>query len=332
MTIIDNMLKMKKMNGLKIFALVLLSLSKFETMFGMEGDNISDDIEKKFNDEYVNKNYYLIDHLGNKITLDNGEDIKFKIYLDEELNKMKVDRNKDILKIPEEKNNKILINIQENEKGEETDLSPIIYKNGRVFISHEKKDDDNLGLVGIELKEKEREEYKKNAIPCKIVKKIGEESMNDDYILVDAENKKIEKINGKNIVFKLLTRKKCLELNKKLKDPQNYLKNNKGKYILDDSQKPLLFEEEEEEENNLILYVKRLGYNLYLAWLLSHETTIKFNNDNSIEVHMAKKKEIDKIEGEKVKIDKIDEKEGEKVEKKEILKDNDSSECCCGIC
>ena len=35
-TIMYNMLKMKKMNGLKIFALVLLSLSKFETMFGME--------------------------------------------------------------------------------------------------------------------------------------------------------------------------------------------------------------------------------------------------------------------------------------------------------
>ena len=34
--IMYNMLKMKKMNGLKIFALVLLSLSKFETMFGME--------------------------------------------------------------------------------------------------------------------------------------------------------------------------------------------------------------------------------------------------------------------------------------------------------
>ena len=35
-TIMYNMLKMEKMNGLKIFALVLLSLSKFETMFGME--------------------------------------------------------------------------------------------------------------------------------------------------------------------------------------------------------------------------------------------------------------------------------------------------------
>ena len=35
-TIMYNMLKMKKMNGLKIFALVLLSLSKFETMFGIK--------------------------------------------------------------------------------------------------------------------------------------------------------------------------------------------------------------------------------------------------------------------------------------------------------
>ena len=110
--------------------------------------------------------------------------------------------------------------------------------------------------------------------------------MNDDYILVDAENNKIE-IKGKNIVFKLLTRKKCLELNKKLKDPQNYLKNNKGKYILDDSQKPLLFEE---EENYLILYVRRTKNNLWLANLLLFVADIKFKENNSIEVLMNKKK------------------------------------------
>ena len=70
-----NMLKMKKMNGLKIFALVLLNLSKFETMFGMEENENEDEI----NDEYVNKNCYLIDDLGNKITLNDCKDIKFNI-------------------------------------------------------------------------------------------------------------------------------------------------------------------------------------------------------------------------------------------------------------
>ena len=76
-TTMYNMLKMKKMNGLKIFALVLLNLSKFETMFGMKENENEDNIY----DEYVNKNYYLIDDFGNKITLDNGKDIKYKINL-----------------------------------------------------------------------------------------------------------------------------------------------------------------------------------------------------------------------------------------------------------
>ena len=70
------MYNMEKMNGLKIFALVILSLSKFETMFGMEADNNEDNIKEE--EEYLNKIWYLIDDLGNKITLDDDRDIKFK--------------------------------------------------------------------------------------------------------------------------------------------------------------------------------------------------------------------------------------------------------------
>ena len=103
-TIIYNMLKMKKMNELKIFALVLLSLSKFETMFGMKENENEDNI----NDEYVNKNYYLIDFLGNKITLDNDEDINFKINKGE-IELKEFNMNEKILKIQEKEKEKILV-------------------------------------------------------------------------------------------------------------------------------------------------------------------------------------------------------------------------------
>ena len=315
-----NMLKMKKMNGLKIFALVLLSLSKFETMFGMEENENEDEI----NDEYVNKNCYLIDDLGHKITLDSDEDIKFKIYSEEEIDEISVDENKDILKISEDKDDKILVITMKDENNEKkTYLAPIPYMNEEVPICHKEK--DNLVLWGFTLKEKDRKKYEKNTITCWLVKKIGEDSIKDDYILVDVENKKIEKINGKNILFKLLTRKKFLELKEKINKPENFLKNDEGKYILDNSQKPLFFEKKEED---LILYVTRIKDNLCLAWLLSLETTIDFNKDNSIEVRMAKREEIDKIEeeGEKAKKEEIP------MVKKEEDEEDDSSKCCCGIC
>ena len=167
--------------------------------------------------------------------------------------------------------------------------------------------------------------YPTDTIQCNLIEKIGEDSIKDDYILVDVENKKIEKINGKNILFKLLTRKKFLELKEKINKPENFLKNDEGKYILDNSQKPLFFEKKEED---LILYVTRIKDNLCLAWLLSLETTIDFNKDNSIEVRMAKREEIDKIEeeGEKAKKEEIP------MVKKEEDEEDDSSKCCCGIC
>ena len=307
-----NMLKMKKMNGLKIFTLVLLSLSKFETMFGMKENENEDEI----NDEYVNKNYYLIDAWGNKITLDKDEDIKFKINK-REIRLEEFNMNEKILKIKENGVEKILVCKEKKEK------CPVLYENNAVNV-WAKQNECKI----IKLKPQEKNQYNENIIQCSIVKKIGEDSINDDYILVDAENNKIE-IKGKNIVFKLLTRKKCLELKETLNKPDNFLKNDEGKYILDNTQRPFFFEK---EDNNLILYVRRSENNLWLANLLLFVADIKFNENNSIEVRMAKKKEINKIEEKKVEIAKIDKKEGEKVEKKEILKDDDSTKCCCGIC
>ena len=104
-----NMLKMEKRNGLKIFALVLLSLSKFETIFGMKEfeneDNIKEENEVSIEEEeeYLNKTWYLIDDLGNKITLDDDRDIKFKI-------------NKEGIEINPDNIDKYILTIKENER------------------------------------------------------------------------------------------------------------------------------------------------------------------------------------------------------------------------
>ena len=298
------MLKMKKMNGLKIFALVLLSLNKFETMFGMKKDEKEDNI----NDEYVNKNYYLIDHLGNKITLDNGDDIKFKIN-NEEIGLEEFNMNEKILKIKENGVEKILAYEQ----------SPFLCIDNAIHVGALQNKIVLRILPDVELGKK--------TLDCDIVKKIGEDSINDDYILVDAENNKKEKIKDKKIVFKLLTRNKYLELKEKLNQQENWLKNSEGKYILDDSQKPLLFEE---EENYLILYVRRTKNNLWLANLLLFVADIDFNKDNSIEVRMAKMVKKEEIPMAKKEEEIAKKEELLKVEKKE--EDDDSSKCCCGIC
>ena len=296
------------MNGLKILALVLLSLSKFETMFGMK----KDEIEDIFNDDYVNENYYLIDDFGNKITLDNDEDIKFKICSQAEIKEMEPNKSdNDILEITEENSNKILVGLVINKKGEKV-CGPIFYKD-RVVIT--RYTDDQLHIVFSEFTKEGKKEYENKIIPCYIAKKIEEESINNDYILVDTKNNKIE-IKGKNIVFKLLTRKKYLDLKKKLINPKNYLKNEINQYILNESQNPLFFEE---IDNNLILYVKHLDKdNLCLASLdlRDLENPNPFIKDNYIKVHMAIKEGIDKVEAKK--------------KEKEI--EVDSSKCCCGIC
>ena len=118
-----------------------------------------------------------------------------------------------------------------------------------------------------------------------------------------------------------------MELKEKLNQQENWLKNSEGKYILDDSQKPLLFEE---EENYLILYVRRTKNNLWLANLLLFVADIDFNKDNSIEVRMAKMVKKEEIPMAKKEEEIAKKEELLKVEKKE--EDDDSSKCCCGIC
>jgi hypothetical protein len=88
-----------------------------------------------------------------------------------------------------------------------------------------------------------------------------------------------------------------LDLQKKFKG-QDYLKNDKGKYILDDVGNLLFFEE---ESNNLILYVKRLYEDFYLAYLDPVDKGNSFSPDKTkyVEIRMAK---------------------------------DDSSKSCCGIC
>ena len=183
--IMYNMLKMKKMNGLKIFALVLLSLSKFETMFGMEKNEIEDNTDEGD----INKNCYLIDDLGNKITLNNDKDIKFKIY-----NKNLTKKNKiHFYTIEEEKKTKTLVSYQK----EKNISCPIIFVEDTVLVSV-KQNEITLKIALCNNPEK----YTTDTIKCKLIAKIGEDSMNDNYILVDAENKKIEKnITNKKKVF-----------------------------------------------------------------------------------------------------------------------------------
>lgn len=298
------MLKMKKMNELKIFALVILSLSKFETMFGMKKFDNEDNIAEEEEEEDLNKNFYLIDDLGNKITLDDDRDIKFKI-------------NKEVIEFNPENIYKYILTIKENkeEKILACTKGPFLYMNETILVTEKDNNYAFRYIPGVN--------WGKEILHCTVVNKIGEDSMKDDYILVNAENNKIYKIEDKNIVFKLLTRKKYLELKEKLNNPNNFLKNDE-KYILNESQKPLFFEEE--ENNKLILYVRRLDDNLCLAGLDLVELKNTINKDNSIEVRMAKKEGIPMVEEE---VEKIKEEEINKVEKK--VKD-DSSECCCGIC
>lgn len=298
---------MKKMNGLKISTLILLSLNKFETMFGMQ-ENATEEI---INDEYVNKNYYFIDALGNKITINNDNDIKFSICSQKDLTEMKKKISvNDVLLIAEEDKNKILVHIWLDNKNKPEKRWPIVYKDKSAIIC---KNGDKNDLLIRAFTENEEREYENNVIECYMVKKIGEDSINDDYFLVDDKHNQIEKIKDKNIVFKLLTRKKYLELQKKLKNPESYLKNDEEKEILDKEGNPLFFEE---KRNNLIIYVKRLDKDFCLACLNPVGARSYFSTDKTKYVAIRKAKKGVSIKQE---------------EKKEEDED-DSSKSCCGIC
>ena len=74
---------------------------------------------------------------GNKITLNDGTDIKFKICSQEEMEAKKNKRtDSDILIINEEGNNKFLVDFLINEQEEEK-WGPIFYKNEKVIVSRD---------------------------------------------------------------------------------------------------------------------------------------------------------------------------------------------------
>lgn len=104
-----------------------------------------------------------------------------------------------------------------------------------------------------------------------------------------------------------------MELQKKLKNPANYLKNDEEEYILDNDGKPLFFEE---KRNNLTLYVKRLDKDFCLACLNPVDARSSFSTDKTKYVAVRKAKKG------------VSKKQDEKKEEDE----EDSSKCCCGIC
>ena len=276
-----NMLKMKKMNGLKIFTLVLLSLSKFETMFGMMGfipyqfytnnENGEKTKQKENNlvkeNKMLNENYFLVDDEDN-IIFDPKNGI-FSFYLANGL--------------PENFSHAF---VKENEKKkffvcsiENTDFY-IVINDKKIPVE---KVNGGFRLI---LDTNEKIENPEDSIKCKIVKKnVSLDRLNVDYCLENLENNKIETIHGKNVSFKVLTRCDCLTLKKTIKNAENFLKNDKGNILVNEENKPLLFKE---VENNVILYVKQKGSALSLAVLTDTESI----ENNSFKVKIIKNSEI----------------------------------------
>ena len=276
-----NMLKMKKMNGLKIFTLVLLSLSKFETMFGMMGfipyqfytnnENGEKTKQKENNlvkeNKKLNENYFLVDDEDN-IIIDpkNGT---YSFYLAKGLPK-----KFSHVYVTENEKQKFFVCSIEN-----TDFY-IVFNDNKIPVE---KVNGDFRLILDTDREVENPE---NTIKCKLVKKnVDLDRLDVDYCLGNLENNKIETIRGKNVVFKLLTITKYLELKEKLNSQDNFLKNDKGNILVNEENKPLLFEE---VENNVILYVKQKESALSLAVLNDAESI----ENNSIKVKIIKNSEI----------------------------------------
>ena len=275
---------MKKMNGLKIFALVLLSLSKFETMFGMMGfipyqfytnnENGEKTKQKENNlvkeNKMLNENYFLVDDEDN-IIIDpkNGT---YSFYLAKGLPK-----KFSHVYVTENEKQKFFVCSIEN-----TDFY-IVINDKKIPVE---KVNGGFRLI---LDTNEKIENPEDSIKCKIVKKnVSLDRLNVDYCLENLENNKIETIQGKNVSFKVLTRCDCLTLKKTIKNAENFLKNDKGNILVNEENKPLLFEE---VENNVILYVKQKESALSLAVLNDTETI----ENNSIKVKIIKNSEINEI-------------------------------------
>ena len=312
MTIMKYYILKNKNKRFKIIAIVLLILSRFETNFGMmyfpyqlytnnklHENNENEKKTKQKEDNLVkknnmlNENYFLVDNEDN-IILDPTKNGGFSFYLANGL--------------PE---NFKHIFIKENaiEKDLVSSINNINYYviNDNQKIPVEKVDDDFRLILDTEREVKDPA----NTIKCKLVKKnVNLDRLNDDYCLGNLENNKIETIRGKNVSFKVLTRWKCLNLKETIKKAEDFLKNDKGNILVNEENKPLLFEE---VENNVILYVKQKKSALFLAILNDTESI----ENNSIKVKIIKNNEIN--ENNKIN------------ENNEINKDgegNEDSPCC----
>lgn len=215
----------------------------------------------------LNKNYFLVDDEDNIIYDTKYGDFSFYLAND----------------LPEKFSH---VYVTENEKQkffvcsiENTDFYIVINDNK---IPVEKVDDDFRLILNTDMKVKDPV----NTIKCKLVKKnVNLDRLNDDYCLGNFENNKIEKIKEKNVVFKLLTRTKYLKLKEKLNSQDKFLKNDKDNILVNEENKPLLFEE---VENNVILYVKQKESALSLAVLNDAESI----ENNFFKVKIIKNSEI----------------------------------------
>lgn len=303
----------------KIIAIVLLILSRFETNFGMMGvplyalytiDEKANKKKTKQKEEnllkenkMLNENYFLVDDEDN-IIIDpkNGT---YSFYLAKGLPK-----KFSHVYVTENEKQKFFVCSIEN-----TDFYIVINDN-KIPVE---KVDGGFSLI---LDTNRKVENPENTIKCKLVKKnVDLDRLNVDYCLENLENNKIETIRGKNVSFKVLTRWKCLELKEKIKSKENFLKNDKDNILVNEENKPLLFEEKE-EENNVILYVKQKESALSLAVLNDTESI----ENNFFKVKIIKNNEINKF-AENNKINKNNE-TNKVTENNKKGEENDDSPCC----
>lgn len=291
----------------KIIAIVLLILSRFETNFGMMGGLMSyqlyinnknekktkqkkDNLVKK--NKMLNENYFLVDDEDNIILVPKNEDFSFyhANSLPEDFKHIFIKENDIKKNLVSSINNIDYYMVHDNQK-----------------IPVEKVDDDFRLILNIDMKVKDPV----NTIKCKLVKKnVNLDRLNDDYCLWNLENNKIETIRGKNVSFKVLTRWKCLNLKETIKKAENFLKNDKGNILVNEENKPLLFEE---VGNNVILYVKQKESALSLAVLNDAESI----ENNSFKVKIIKNSEIN----ENNETNKV-------AEKNKNGEENEDSPCC----
>ena len=293
----------------KIIAIVLLILSRFETNFGMMGGLMSyqlyinnknekktkqkkDNLVKK--NKMLNENYFLVDDEDNIILVPKNEDFSFyhANSLPEDFKHIFIKENDIKKNLVSSINNIDYYMVHDNQK-----------------IPVEKVDDDFRLILNTDMKVKDPV----NTIKCKLVKKnVNLDRLNDDYCLGNFENNKIEKIKEKNVVFKLLTRTKYLKLKEKLNSQDKFLKKDKDNILVNEENKPLLFEEKE-EENNVILYVKQKESALSLAVLNDTESS----ENNFFKVKIIKNSEIN----ENNETNKV-------AEKNKNGEENEDSPCC----